>query len=130
MAKILVIEDHKPSLDALVTALTALGHEVAGFEHGGFAVTEACTAETPFDMVLTDGQIPGESGPSVIRILREIGYPTTPIIASSSDDSLWWEFSDDPNVHTLKKPLGPGPHYVSIWNVEAAVALAQKLLKT
>lgn len=128
MANILIIEDNKDDLAKLTAALEALGHTVTGHTHGGRGLSCAIKAETAFELILTDGQLPGERGPTIIKTLRKQGYPSTPIIASSGDSSLWDDFNGDTNVHPLDKTYGPGPSFASIWNVKAAAALAQKLL--
>lgn len=53
MAKILVIDDDRPTCTVLGLVLSGAGHEVALFESGKLAI-ESIDGGTTFDLVVTD----------------------------------------------------------------------------
>jgi two-component system, OmpR family, response regulator RegX3 len=82
-ARILVVEDTEPILDAVTDALAAEGFEVQGLSDGKAAL-EAAQAE-PFDLVILDVMLPGLSGTEVCRRLR--AESPVPIIMLTARDA-------------------------------------------
>jgi CheY-like chemotaxis protein len=77
-SEILVVDDDVPSLSGLLALLRNLGYRSTGAADvvGGCALLEAF----PFDMLITDIRLHGESGLKLIRRAREV-RPSTSIIA-------------------------------------------------
>ncbi|MFM9958045.1 MAG: sigma-54-dependent transcriptional regulator [Phycisphaerales bacterium] len=72
MAQILIVEDEKPLRTSLVGGLQLDGHQAVGVE----AVKDAREAmrTREFDAVVTDVNLPGETGLEFVRKLREEGF--------------------------------------------------------
>lgn len=81
MAKILVLDDDRPTCKVLGLALTGAGHEVALFESGKLALASIDGGST-FDLVVTDILMPEMDGIEVIKRLRALGMP--PLILAVS----------------------------------------------
>ncbi|HHU0623433.1 TPA: ATP-binding protein [Enterobacter bugandensis] len=69
--KILVVDDHAPSRMLLSQQLTVAGHTCVVAEDGVQALQLWGEETQPFDMVITDCNMPGMSGFELIRQLRE-----------------------------------------------------------
>ena len=69
MARILVVDDDRSSVDAIARLLRDDGHEVTALSAGREAVD--ALAREPFDAVLTDLEMPGVDGHEVVRAARE-----------------------------------------------------------
>jgi len=80
MRTILVAEDDRSFRDGLATALTGEGFEVTAVDNGPKAV-QCVTYDKP-DVVILDVMLPGESGLSVCRTLRQ-REPDLPIVLMS-----------------------------------------------
>lgn len=74
---ILVIEDHVDLREALVEALSSLGHQVHGV--GSAEEFAECSASQPLDIMIVDLNLPGEDGLSLTQRVRE-HHPTVGII--------------------------------------------------
>ncbi len=74
MPRILVIEDHPKTADALRNGLRGDGFEtvVTGTGDGGFALLNA----EPFDLVVLDWMLPGRDGLEILTALRARGSKT------------------------------------------------------
>lgn len=83
--RILVIEDHGKTLDALCRGLDAEGFETTGARSGeeGFflAVNE------PFDLVILDRMLPGREGLEILRALRR-EHVACPVLVVTARDSV------------------------------------------
>lgn len=80
MARILLIDDDQPLLDALAANLVNAGHEVTPAVDARRAVE--LFRQEPTDLVVTDIIMPGQEGIETIIALRA-ELPTLPIIAIS-----------------------------------------------
>jgi CheY-like chemotaxis protein len=68
MARILIVEDDKPSADAMALMLRHVGHRVA-IAPSGHEALGSVMHETP-DLVMLDLGIPGANGADVLEVLR------------------------------------------------------------
>lgn len=82
MARILLVDDAEPILDATGTVLRILGHEVVTVMSGDDGVAEF--RKKPFDVVITDMRMPGLSGRDVITALRQIDPEVRIIVSEGS----------------------------------------------
>jgi signal transduction histidine kinase/CheY-like chemotaxis protein len=76
---ILLVEDHKDTLAAMVRLLRRLGHRVTGAESVAAAVAAANTAATagqPFDLLVSDVDLPDGTGLDLMRQLAADADPT------------------------------------------------------
>ncbi|MEK7863369.1 MAG: response regulator, partial [Chloroflexota bacterium] len=87
--RILVVEDHGPTIELLVDILRGDGHEVVA-ERDGLAGRQRALSE-PFDLILCDIGLPRLDGLGVARAIRAAGM-TTPLVAltgnTSEDDRM------------------------------------------
>jgi CheY-like chemotaxis protein len=83
--KVLAVDDNAVNLLVLDQLLTSLGHHVA--RAGGGREALDALAETPFDLVLLDIQMPEMSGIEVLSKLREAEGPNrqVPVVALTAD---------------------------------------------
>ena len=99
MAKILVIDDDRPTCTLLGFVLTDAGHEVVLFESAKLAMA-SLDEGSKFDLVVTDILMPEMDGIDVIRALRRRG--TSPLILAVSGAV------STPEVDLLKAALNLG----------------------
>lgn len=99
MAKILVIDDDRPTCTMLGLVLTGAGHEVALFESGRLAM-QSVDGGSNFDLVVTDILMPEMDGIEVIKRLRAHGTP--PLILAVSGATV------NAGVDVLKAALNLG----------------------
>jgi DNA-binding NtrC family response regulator len=85
MAKILVIDDERPTLSMFHLFLNAYGHEVFTAENGA-AGLEILQREKP-SIVFTDVKMPGMDGLEVIKRIREIDSKVQVIVMTGHGDS-------------------------------------------
>ena len=83
MAKILVIDDDRPTCTVLGLVLSGAGHEVALFESGKLAI-ESINGGATFDLVVTDILMPEMDGIEVIKWLRAHGAPPLTLAVSGA----------------------------------------------
>ncbi len=81
VTKILVVEDEPDLLFSIREGLTMAGHEVA--TAGGLKEALALSERAPFDLVLTDLNLIGESGLDLIRRLRAEEYDGAIIVMTA-----------------------------------------------
>jgi len=81
--RILVIEDHPKTADALRNGLRGDGFEtvVTGTGDGGFALLNA----EPFDLVVLDWMLPGRDGLDILTALRARGSKTPVLLLTARD---------------------------------------------
>jgi CheY-like chemotaxis protein len=84
--RILVVEDHVPTIELLAAILEKDGHAVAS-ERNGLAGRDRAIAEA-FDMILLDIGLPGLDGMGVARAIRAAGIdvPLLALSGHTSDD--------------------------------------------
>lgn len=83
MTQILIAEDNSVTLDLLQFNLERAGFTVATADNGTQAYEAA--KEQPFDLILTDFQMPGMDGGQFCRRLRELPlHSQTPVILCSA----------------------------------------------
>ncbi|MGK3138375.1 ATP-binding protein [Pantoea trifolii] len=70
-ARALIVDDHAPNRLLLSQQLTAAGYQVIAAENATQAVACWDSAALPFDIVLTDCNMPGMDGFRLTRLLRE-----------------------------------------------------------
>lgn len=70
-ARALIVDDHAPNRLLLSQQLTAAGFQVTAAENGTQAVACWDSAALPFDIVLTDCNMPGMDGFRLTRLLRK-----------------------------------------------------------
>jgi DNA-binding response OmpR family regulator len=103
VARILVVDDEPGVRGVLVRVLRDAGYEVVGVSDG-LAALDACkTAETPYDLVITNNRMPHLSGAEVIAQLR-VACPGLAIIHLDDGSTDFTLPNDVPN---LGKPF---PH--------------------
>jgi two-component system, chemotaxis family, chemotaxis protein CheY len=92
MAKnILAVDDSASMRQILEATLSEAGYTVTIAADGREALTHALA--TPFDLVLTDQNMPALSGLELVRALRELEtYQETPILILTTEDSA--DFKD------------------------------------
>ncbi len=94
MARILIVDDVTPIRDIVVSILRKRGHRVFEAKAGDEALAIAQTKKV--HMVLTDVNMPGMDGISMIKRMRAIeNYDTVPILVLAKD-------AKDANVEQAK----------------------------
>ena len=88
-ARILVVDDHPLTRDALAALLRAHGFELAGLAADGEEAIAAARAEQP-DLVLLDLSMPGLDGLAALPRLREVapGCEVVVLTASGTEENL------------------------------------------
>jgi two-component system chemotaxis response regulator CheY len=119
-ARLLLIEDHGPTVETLRAILQAVG--ISRISHAGDAAQAMnMLEEQPFDMVLCDFNLGATNGLSLVRSIRKtggIGNPNVPIVmitahaetdrvaeaqAAGVDDFLVKPIEPDTLTHCLTK---------------------------
>lgn len=81
--KILVVDDHPPNRLLLTQQLAFVGHRSVSAENGAQALRLWQSEQPPFDLVITDCNMPEMSGFELVRQLREqevvAGWPPRPM---------------------------------------------------
>lgn len=72
----------------------------------------AARDEVPYDVVLTDTQMPGRSGPELIDSIREIDPDARCVLMSGSPENE--EYAKEVGVPFLAKPFRPNELYSTI----------------
>lgn len=106
MARILIIDDDKAVLDAMVFVLRAYGYATVAAAEGATGIA-ALDAE-PFDLVIVDRYMPNMDGLEVVRSIRA-KWPALPIIAMSGS------IKDD--AFAVLNTMSAGPEHGAIRNV-------------
>src|SRR5258706_13796950 len=79
---VLVIEDDKLTLNAVMHSLENLGHKAFPAVNGEQAIDNIKKQE--FDLLICDVMMPGISGLSLVTVLRQVHLCFTPIIMMST----------------------------------------------
>jgi PAS domain S-box-containing protein len=83
--RLLLAEDNAINQQVAREILEGEGAEVVTAEHGGEAIERVCSAQSRFDAVLMDVQMPELDGYQATRELRARGYLQLPIIAMTAN---------------------------------------------
>ena len=83
---VLHVEDHKVVADAVRDALRAEGWRAVTCGNGMTAL-RALTSPEPYDLLVTDNQLPGVGGLEIVRYARGLPHRAgLPIVMLSADD--------------------------------------------
>jgi len=86
MAKILVVDDAKVMREMISAILITEGHEIVMADDGDVGLDAA--RKEPFDIILSDINMPKMTGISMVSKIRRIeGYEETPIIMLTTESS-------------------------------------------
>lgn len=83
-ARVLVVDDHPVNRQLQQSQLVALGYDADAAENGSAALRRC--ADTRYDLVLTDLNMPAMDGYTLARVLRA-QYPGLPVVASTAHAS-------------------------------------------
>jgi signal transduction histidine kinase len=100
---VLVVEDHPPLRDLIVTVLSDAGYRVLEAANGAEAIRIA--QESSVDLVLTDVLMPGMNGPALIQQLRAQSERLRVVLMSGHDRGLLNNYAED--ALFLQKPFTP-----------------------
>ena len=117
--KILTVDDSASIRQMVTFTLKSAGYEVVEAVDGSAAL--ACAQEMAFDLVLTDQNMPGMDGLSLIRLLRKLPeYERTPILMLTTESAA--------DKKAEGKAAGATGWLVKPFNPEQLVATVQKVL--
>jgi CheY-like chemotaxis protein len=80
--RILIVDDDKKLLNLLSTMITMMGFEVTSTESGNEALNHF--KKKPFDLVLTDLNMPGMDGWGLARHIKSLS-PDTPVVLTTAE---------------------------------------------
>ena len=100
MLNILVIDDEKPILNLIRSALTSAGFEVEIASDGVEGIQKF--EDGQFDLVITDMMMPGIDGRGVVKHIRNSTKPNTPTIGCSGTP---WLLENSELDSVLNKPF-------------------------
>jgi CheY-like chemotaxis protein len=106
MAKILVVDDDKETVETICAGLEGLGHEAEGLSDG--KATLARVREMQPDLLILDYKMPVLSGTRIVSALRADGRTRRlPVILLSARDPILYagEVPPEPRVRFLLKPI-------------------------
>lgn len=110
MSRILLVDDHEPVCESLMTMLQGTGHEALMAGNGRQALS--LHQQTPVDVLLTDIFMPDMDGYELIRKFRR-DYPKVKVIAMSggmprAPDGPYLEVANKIGAQwLLRKPFTP-----------------------
>ena len=107
LMNILVVDDDSGIRCALSTLITRTKHQVVTAVDGSDALQCVIQAKTPFDLIITDHNMPGMSGSEFVGQLRTICHSAKVIVFAanvSSDDERRYHDLDVKKM--LTKPFG------------------------
>jgi DNA-binding response OmpR family regulator len=102
-SSILVVEDHPPLRELIATVLNDAGYQVLEAANGEEAIGLAQGAS--IDLVLTDVNLPGISGPALIQQLRAQSGQLRVVLMSGHDAGHVKDFAE--GALFLQKPFTP-----------------------
>jgi len=102
MGRILVVDDDHSTVEAMATLLGQDGHEVEAFTSGKEAI--AAMRSRPFDVVVTDLEMPVVDGATVIRAAREAS-PNACIVVTDQGAAAPKDLEDAGACLVLEKPI-------------------------
>ena len=119
MARILVVEDHPVILQLASRILELSGHTVTPSATRAAAV-EALDSPEPFDLVLTDMNLPdGTAGDLIPRLAETQPAPAVIVMSGYATDSFVLATAGGRPIGLLQKPFAPAELSAA---VEAALA--------
>jgi CheY-like chemotaxis protein len=80
---ILIVDDDSGIRTILASLITRAKHQVATAVDGSSALQCVAEAKTPFDLIVTDHNMPGMSGSEFVRRLQEACQPVKVIVFSA-----------------------------------------------
>lgn len=105
MARILIVDDDRDHRLAFVTMLTRAGHEAVEAPEGESALE--AILESPFDVVITDLQMPGMHGLELITLIRDLPSPPRMIAVTSTGETQLSVAQALGAAITINKPVFP-----------------------
>ncbi|HGJ64725.1 TPA: sigma-54-dependent Fis family transcriptional regulator [bacterium] len=81
MQKILIIDDHKPSLEAMASALASQGYGIVSKSSGKEGLN--AVKEDSFDVILTDLKMPDIDGMEILRMVKDLDLQTQVILITA-----------------------------------------------
>ncbi|SDV46645.1 response regulator [Chitinasiproducens palmae] len=85
--RVLAVDDSTSMRLILEATLVEAGYDATVAVDGRDALARAVAASAPFDLVLTDHNMPGLTGLELIAALRELApYATTPILLLTTEE--------------------------------------------
>jgi two-component system chemotaxis response regulator CheY len=119
MANILAVDDSLSIRHLVVETLTAAKHRVAAAENGNAGL--AAAAKERFDLVITDVNMPGMDGLTLVKKLRELPtYRTVPILILSTEM--------DPEKKKIAKNSGATGWLVKPFDPNLLLATVRKVI--
>ena len=100
---ILVIDDHRPTIEFIADALTDEGYTVRTAPDAVHA--QQALAERRPDLVLVDLHLPGKPGDQLARDLQNDGLGDVPVIIMTADVRLASTLSSEGTAFCLMKPF-------------------------
>jgi DNA-binding response OmpR family regulator len=85
--RIILVEDERKLVDALIHGLTTKGYAVDALERGDKALDRLLLNHMDYDLIILDLMLPGMSGEQVCSALRQANI-TTPIIILTARDEV------------------------------------------
>ena len=127
--KILIVEDHKDSLDACVSLLTAVGYDVAGVESGKEALSQCRNEE--FQLVISDYQLEDTTGLEVLAKAQELlpQCATIIITAYATNELICKAFAEGLVTAFLMKPLNTDKLLLTVKSCLLRQSLRYKISK-
>lgn len=112
--RVLLIEDERTVREILMAYLESLGvTHIEDCPSAEYASDQMSKAKRPFDVIFCDLDLPGMSGRTFIRKLREINHPvarTIPIVVltANNDPATYKKLERYGITAYLIKPVSPG----------------------
>jgi Na+/proline symporter/signal transduction histidine kinase/CheY-like chemotaxis protein len=107
-ARVLVIDNEKPILEAMTLLLSGWGHKVHTAAGLAAALAALDGAEGGIDMILADYHLDGEDGITVIAALRQrAGWPVPAVLVTADRTPAVAAAALANDVHLIRKPVKP-----------------------
>jgi DNA-binding response OmpR family regulator len=118
--RIILVEDEKKLVEALMRGLTSKGYAVDSLERGDKALDRLLLNHMDYDLIILDLMLPGLSGEQICSALRQANI-TTPIIILTARDEI------DTKVQLLLS--GADDYVVKPFSFEELVARIQAVMR-